>query len=39
MAEPKAGTYDPKQGGKFEPTTKATPPPPNLRRRDKDKDR
>ena len=31
MTEPKvgtAGTYDPKEGGKFEPTTKATPPPP-----------
>ena len=23
-----AGTFDPKKGGKFEPTTKATPPPP-----------
>jgi len=22
-----AGTYDPKTGGKFEPTTKAEPPP------------
>lgn len=28
MADPKKGTYDPKKGGKFEPTTKATPPPP-----------
>ncbi|MET4430306.1 hypothetical protein ABIA65_003612 [Mycolicibacterium sp. 624] len=28
MADPKQGTYDPKKGGKFEPTTKATPPPP-----------
>lgn len=26
MAE--KGTYDPKKGGKFEPTTKAQPPPP-----------
>lgn len=26
MAE--KGTYDPKKGGKFEPTTKAKPPPP-----------
>lgn len=24
------GTYDPKTGGKFEPTTKSTPPPPRL---------
>ncbi len=40
MAEPKAGTYDPKQGGKFEPTTKAAPPPPRQPgRKDKDKDR
>lgn len=23
-----AGTFDPKKGGKFEPTTKAKPPPP-----------
>lgn len=29
MADPKQGnTYDPKKGGKFSPTTKATPPPP-----------
>ena len=28
MAEPKKGTYDPKKGGKLEPTTKAKPPPP-----------
>lgn len=26
MAE-KGNTYDPKKGGKFEPTTKAKPPP------------
>jgi hypothetical protein len=28
MTNPKPGTYDPKTGGKFEPTTKAVPPPP-----------
>ena len=28
MAESKKVAYDPKKGGKFEPTTKATPPPP-----------
>lgn len=28
MNQPKPGTYDPKKGGKFEPTTKAVPPPP-----------
>ena len=29
MSKPgQAGSYDPKKGGKFEPTTKATPPPP-----------
>lgn len=33
MTEPKAGTYDPKKGGKFEPTTKAAPPPPRRRRK------
>jgi hypothetical protein len=27
MAE-KKGSYDPKKGGKFAPTTKAKPPPP-----------
>lgn len=27
MAEAKQGTYDPKKGGKFEPTTKAQPAP------------
>lgn len=38
MADPKKGTYDPKTGGKFEPTTKATPPPPpQPGRRDRDK--
>lgn len=28
MAEPKKESYDPKKGGKFEPTTKAKPAPP-----------
>ena len=28
MAEAKKSSYDPKKGGKFEPTTKAKPPPP-----------
>lgn len=28
MAVSKKSTYDPKKGGKFEPTTKAQPPPP-----------
>ena len=28
MADPTKSTYDPKTGGKFEPTTKAVPPPP-----------
>lgn len=27
MADPKQATYDPKKGGKFEPTTKAQPAP------------
>lgn len=27
MADMKQGTYDPKKGGKFEPTTKARPAP------------
>jgi hypothetical protein len=27
MADPKQGGYDPKKGGKFEPTTKAQPAP------------
>ncbi len=35
MADPKKGTYDPKKGGKFEPTTKATPPPPRPGRKDR----
>jgi hypothetical protein len=37
MADPKQGTYDPKKGGKFEPTTKATPPPPPRPGRNKNK--
>lgn len=29
MSQPgKPGTFDPKKGGKFEPSHKATPPPP-----------
>jgi len=32
----KAGGYDPKKGGKFEPGTKATPPPPPQPGRKKD---
>ena len=28
MADSKKVAYDPKKGGKFEPTTKAKPPPP-----------
>jgi hypothetical protein len=28
MADAKQGSYDPKKGGKFSPTTKAKPPPP-----------
>jgi len=27
MSTPKPNTYDPKKGGKFEPTTKAAPAP------------
>ena len=38
MAESKKVAYDPKKGGKFEPTTKAKPPPPpQPGRKDKDK--
>ena len=32
----KAGTYDSKKGGKFEPQTKASPPPPPRPGRNKD---
>lgn len=35
MADPKPGSYDPKKGGKFEPTTKATPAPTARPGRDK----
>jgi hypothetical protein len=31
MADAKQGSYDPKKGGKFAPTTKAKPPPPRPR--------
>jgi hypothetical protein len=37
MADPKQGSYDPKKGGKFAPTTKAQPPPPPRPGRKKDK--
>jgi hypothetical protein len=37
MADPKQGSYDPKKGGKFSPTTKAKPPPPPRPGRNKDK--
>jgi hypothetical protein len=32
----KAGGFDPKKGGKFEPATKASPPPPARPGRKKD---
>ena len=38
MADSTKGTYDPKKGGKFTPTTKAKPPPPP-RPGHKDKDK
>ncbi len=37
MADSKQGSYDPKKGGKFEPTTKAKPPPPPRPGHNKDK--
>ena len=37
MAESKQGSYDPKKGGKFSPTTKAKPPPPPRPGHKKDK--
>jgi hypothetical protein len=37
MADSKQGSYDPKKGGKFSPTTKAKPPPPPRPGRNKDK--
>jgi hypothetical protein len=37
MADAKQGTYDPKKGGKFAPTTKAKPPPPPRPGHNKDK--
>jgi hypothetical protein len=37
MADSKQGSYDPKKGGKFSPTTKAKPPPPPRPGHNKDK--